>query len=108
MFLEVASELGVFSLFSFIGLWVWAFVSIKQGLNHPEVRPYAVLVGSMLAGQMIFLMITPMVREIWLTLPMAMALGSMAQNDTSNGIAASLRPVRSRQPAWRTNDRGAA
>lgn len=108
MFLEVASELGVFSLFSFIGLWVWAFVSIKQGLNHPEVRPYAVLVGSMLAGQMIFLMITPMVREIWLTLPMAMALGSMAQNDTSNGIAASLRPVRSRQPVWWTNDRGAA
>lgn len=108
MFLEVASELGVFSLFAFIGLWVWAFVSIKRGLNNPKVRPYAVLVGSILAGQMIFLMITPMVREVWLTLPMAMALGYMAQDGASKRREASFQPVHSRQQAWRASDRGGA
>jgi hypothetical protein len=34
---------------------------------------------SIIFGQMAFLMITPMVREIWLTLPMAIAIGTMAR-----------------------------
>lgn len=79
VFLEVASELGVFALSAFIGLWVWAFVCLKRGLRIPALRPYAVLLTSILLGQITFLMITPMVREIWLTLPMAIAIGHMAK-----------------------------
>jgi O-Antigen ligase len=77
VFLQVGSELGVVSLATFIGLWVWAFVCAKRGLHLPALRPYAVLMSAILLGQMAFLMITPMVREIWLTIPMAVALGYM-------------------------------
>ena len=80
VFLEVASELGIFALTAFIGLWVWAIVCAGRGLRLPALRPYAVLMCALLLGQMAFLMITPMVREIWLTLPMAMALGYMGGN----------------------------
>lgn len=82
VFLQVGSELGVVSLAAFIGLWVWAFVCVRRGLRLPVLRPYAILMCSLLLGQMAFLMITPMVREIWLTLPMAMALGYMGGNKT--------------------------
>ena len=77
LFLEVGSELGIFALSAFIGLWVSAFVSLKRGLRIPELRPYAILLCSILLGQVAFLMVTPMVREIWLTLPMAIAIGQM-------------------------------
>ncbi len=83
MFLEVASELGVFALSAFIGMWAWAFVCLKRGLSIPALRSYAVLLTSLLIGQIAFLMITPMVREIWLTLPMAMAIGHMARSNAS-------------------------
>lgn len=106
MFLEVASELGVFSLAAFLGLWVWAFVCLKRGLRDPEIRPYAVLVGSILAGQMIFLMITPMVREIWLTLPMAIALGYMTQDKMSDRRSASFRRIDVHELQWRISRRG--
>ncbi|HBH80154.1 MAG TPA: hypothetical protein DDY39_10040 [Nitrospira sp.] len=66
----------------FLGLWGWAFVCVRRGLRLPVLRPYAVLMCALLLGQMAFLMITPMVREIWLTLPMAMALGYMGGNKT--------------------------
>ncbi len=82
VFLQVGSELGVVSLMAFLGLWVWAFVCVRRGLRLPVLRPYAVLMCALLLGQMAFLMITPMVREIWLTLPMAMALGYMGGNKT--------------------------
>ncbi len=79
VFLEVASELGVFALSAFVGLWVWAFFSLRRGLRVPAVRPYAILLMSLLVGQLGFLMITPMVRELWLTVPMAIAIGHMAR-----------------------------
>ncbi|HMU30128.1 MAG TPA: O-antigen ligase family protein [Nitrospira sp.] len=106
MFLEVASELGVFSLSAFIGLWVVAFVSLKRGLRIPDVRPYAVLLSSILAGQMIFLMITPMVREIWLTLPMAIAIGHMAKTHTRATFGIPFRQVGARAQLRRIVDRG--
>ncbi len=106
MFLEVASELGIFSLSAFIGLWVCAFVSLKQGLKNPDVRPYAVLLSSILAGQMIFLMITPMVREIWLTLPMAMAIGYMAKNKMGDTFSTPFRQVGVHGRQGRIGDRG--
>ena len=76
-FLEVGSELGIFSLAAFIGLWGWAFVCVKRALHLAVLRPYAVLMCCLLLGQIAFLMITPMVREIWLTIPMAISLGYM-------------------------------
>ncbi|MEX5218538.1 MAG: O-antigen ligase family protein [Nitrospira sp.] len=76
-FLEVASELGVFALFAFLGIWGWAFMSVKRGLRFSASRPYSILMLGILLGQMGFLMITPMVRELWLTLPMAIAIGQM-------------------------------
>ena len=78
-FLEIGSESGIFALAGFVGLWAWAFVCLKRGLDLPEVRPYAALWMSVLVGQLAFLMITPMMREIWLTLPMAIAIGNMAR-----------------------------
>ncbi len=106
MFLEVASELGIFSLSAFIGLWVCAFAGLKQGLQNPDVRPYAVLLSSILAGQMIFLMITPMVREIWLTLPMAMAIGHMANNRMSDTSSRPFRQVGVHGRQGRIDNRG--
>lgn len=82
VFLEVASELGIFAFTAFIGLWVLAFVCVKHGLRVPALRQYAVLMCCILLGQMAFLMITPMVREIWLTLPMAISLGYMHRQTT--------------------------
>lgn len=82
VFLEVACELGILAASAFIGLWVWAFVSVRRALRIAELRPYAVLLSSILVGQMAFLMITPMVREIWLTLAMAIAIGHMARRTT--------------------------
>ncbi len=82
VFLEVACELGIFATSAFLGLWAWAFVSVKRGLRVAELRPYAVLLSSILVGQVAFLMITPMVREIWLTLSMAIAIGHMARKTT--------------------------
>lgn len=82
VFLEVASELGVFALAAFLGLWGWALISAKHGLSDSTLRPYAILMASIISGQMAFLMITPMVREIWLTLPMAIAIGAMARTKT--------------------------
>ena len=82
VFLEVACELGIFAASAFIGLWVWAFVSVRRALRIAELRPYAVLLLSILLGQAAFLMITPMVREIWLTLAMATAIGHMARRTT--------------------------
>ncbi len=79
VFLEVASELGVFALAAFLGLWAWALISARRGLGEPALRPYAILMSSIIFGQMAFLMITPMVREIWLTLPMAIAIGAMVK-----------------------------
>lgn len=83
VYLQVGSELGVVSLAAFLGLWVWAFVCVRRGLRLPMLRPYAVLMCAILMGQMAFLMITPMVREIWLTIPMAVALGYMNQTADS-------------------------
>ncbi len=82
VFLEVACELGVFATSAFIGLWIWAFVSVRRALRIVELRPYAVLLLGILLGQAAFLMITPMVREIWLTLAMATAIGHMARKAT--------------------------
>ncbi|MBI4003361.1 MAG: O-antigen ligase family protein, partial [Nitrospira defluvii] len=82
VFLEVACELGIVAASAFIGLWAWAFISVKRALRIAELRPYAVLLSSILVGQMAFLMITPMVREIWLTLAMAIAVGHMARRTT--------------------------
>jgi O-antigen ligase len=77
VFLEVASELGVFALSAFMGLWAWAFACLKRGLGIPAARPYAILLSSILVGQLGFLMVTPMVRELWLTVPMAIAIGQI-------------------------------
>lgn len=77
IFLEVGSELGIFALGPFVGLWILGFVGIKRALHVSETRPYAVLMLGLLLGQMSFVMITPMVREIWLTIPMAISLGYM-------------------------------
>ncbi|MEK7763121.1 MAG: O-antigen ligase family protein [Nitrospirota bacterium] len=79
VFLEVASELGIFALSAFVGLWGWAMVCLKRALQVIELRPYAILLLSILIGQCAFLMITPMVREIWLTLALAGAIGQMQQ-----------------------------
>ncbi|MFO0775083.1 MAG: O-antigen ligase family protein [Nitrospiraceae bacterium] len=81
-FLEVGSELGIFALVTFIGIWLWGFLGIRRALQRPETRHYAILMCSILSGQMTFVMITPMVREIWLTIPMAIALGYMHKPET--------------------------
>lgn len=77
IFLEVGSELGIFALGAFVGLWVWAFVCIRRAFHVSEARSYAILMWGLLLGQMSFVMITPMVREVWLTIPMAISLGYM-------------------------------
>ncbi len=87
-FLEISAELGLFALLLFIGLWIRAFQWLKAAWHHQDTRIYAKVMVAILAGQFAFMMITPMMREIWLTLAMSMVLGRIV----AKNLGAETRP----------------
>ncbi len=89
VFIEAACELGVLALAALVGLWVLAFASLRRALRDPRLRAYAQTLLVVLVGQLAFLTFTPMVRDIWFTLPLAIALGRMART----GNTETARPV---------------
>lgn len=76
-FFEVASENGVFALFFLLWLWFIAFRGVASAWNDPELSFYARALFVALVGQVFFLSMTPMVRDIWFTLPLAAAFGEI-------------------------------
>lgn len=82
-FLEIAAEAGVVGFAALLMLWVQALRGVRIGWNDPELGPVARMLAVTLAGQFVFLLMTPMVRDMWLTVPLAIALGSIVQNRKS-------------------------
>lgn len=77
VFLEVLAELGLFAFIAFCALWVAAYRALFASTADPTLRPYAKLMLTVITGQFAFVLVTPSVREIWLTLALALALGFM-------------------------------
>lgn len=74
-FVSVAAEAGVLALVTLIGLWGFALGGIRAAWNDPVLGPYAKTLLVALVGQLVFVSLTPMVRDIWFTLPLGAALG---------------------------------
>jgi O-antigen ligase len=91
-FIEVAAELGVFTLLVFVGLWLCAFFGTLRAWRDPELGRYARALFVVLVGQLVFLLFTPMVRDIWLTLPLAAALAPLAAARARARSAEAARP----------------
>lgn len=93
-FLMAASESGILAFIAFTGLWIWAFRSVARASKDPEYGPYAKVLQIILCGQFVFILVTPIVREIWLTLGVSAAIGhAMRQRATAGeATAADARP----------------
>ncbi len=89
IFLQVMCELGIIGSIAFIGLWVSALLSIKNAWAHEQFGRYAKLIFLILIGQLVMGNMNPMMREIWLSLAMASAIGKLAlTNKSINNFAA--------------------
>ena len=85
IFLAVMCELGLLGLVAFFGLWISAFRSIKNAWTHEQFGRYSKLVFLILIGQIVVGAMNPIMREIWLSLAMAGAIGKLAiSNKTIN------------------------
>ena len=98
-FIEVASELGIFGFAAFAGLMIHAFACLARNWSDPELGGFARALFVTLLGQIVLLIFTPMIREIWLTLSLAASLGRIGQVRRSE---AGQRPV----AAYRERTRG--
>ena len=95
-FLMAASESGIFALIAFAGLWIWAFRSLARASRDPDYRPFAKVLQIILCGQLVFILVTPIVREIYLTLGVAAAMGHAVQRRataTSEATTTADRPT---------------
>lgn len=82
VFLEIASEVGSMGLLAFVGLWICAIRGLMRGMADARLRTHSLAFLVILIGQFVFLFITPMVREIWLTLATGCAIGRMCENQS--------------------------
>jgi len=89
-FIEIASETGLIGFLPFVGLWLWSFAVLWRLRDDSQLGAIAKTLIVILVGQLVFLMVTPMVREIWITLGMAICTGligdSMNHNRPSLGL----------------------
>ena len=76
-FLEVAAESGIMALLFFSSLWLLAFRGVLSAWNDRRLAPYARALFIALVGQFMFVIMTPMVRDVWFTLPLAAACGQI-------------------------------
>lgn len=77
-FITVAADSGIFTLFFFISLWVWALMCTKKAMACPELRLYGILFFIILVAQLTHFTFNPFSRDIWLTLALSASLGRMA------------------------------
>jgi O-antigen ligase len=100
VFIEIASETGLLGLCPFVGLWIWSFMVLWKGRRDQQTGVLARTLIAILVGQFVFLLITPMVREIWITLAMAACIGMirdtryLTQNDSRDYHGVSSQPLR--------------
>ena len=80
-FLAIMAEQGIFGIATFVALWLLALKSLRQAYRAPRLRRYALLLGTILAGQFAFVMINPLPRDPWLILAASIALGRLAVSD---------------------------
>ncbi len=86
IFLAVMCELGLLGLFAFVGLWASAFIAIKKAWMHEQFGRYAKLTFLILIGQLVMGGINPIMREIWLSLAMACAIGKLASQSKTTKL----------------------
>jgi O-antigen ligase len=79
VFTAVAAESGGFALLLLLALWVLALRGLHRAWRDPALRPIAGPLLVALVGQLVFVSLTPMVREMWFTLALACALGLQAR-----------------------------
>jgi O-antigen ligase len=79
MFLLIMAELGGIAFALFMLIWVTAFRAGFRAMQVPEMRPYAVALVAIMAGQIATFFFNPMPREIWLSMGITMALGRAAR-----------------------------
>lgn len=94
-FIEIACELGVVGLTLFVALWVHAFRCVIRSRSDPLLGGFATALLVVLVGQAVFLMFTPMVKEIWFTLPLAAVIGRISDQrrlEHGNAVARGAPP----------------
>ncbi len=77
IFFKVLCEQGVLGLFAFLGLWVAALKSIQAAWSDEVYGNYAKIIFLVLVGQLVMGSMNPMLKEIWLSLGMAAAIGKL-------------------------------
>jgi O-antigen ligase len=98
IFLNVATELGVFCVLLFVALFVMALVSLREALAVPATRPYAIAVLAALTGVTVTFLFNPLPREVWITLALSMALGRVARAARRSGPGEDERAATPNQP----------
>ena len=78
-FLGVAAETGFLGLGALLALWGLALRGIHAAWNDAVLGAYARTLLVVLVGQAVFLALTPMVRDMWFTVPLGAALGQIMQ-----------------------------
>ncbi len=73
-FIEIASERGIIAICSFLLLIFWAMRHLLRLMYDPILGKYSRVLIIILVGQIVVSLVTPLVREIWLTLGLAFAL----------------------------------
>lgn len=79
-FIEVAAEEGLLGLIPLLMLWGMALRAIRLGWHDPETGDYCRALFIALVGQIAFLAFTPMVRDMWFSLALAIAIGHLIES----------------------------
>jgi len=100
-FVGVATDAGALSLAALLALWWLALRGVRAAWHDPELGAAARTLCVALVGQLVFVCLTPMVRDMWFTLALAAAMGSlMRQQATAAAAPATTTPASAtRQPS---------
>jgi O-antigen ligase len=78
-FFKVLGEQGILGIMAFTALWYAALKSIRKAWFDEQYGRYARLVLLVLIGQLVMGGMNPIMREIWLSLGMAAAIGKLVR-----------------------------
>lgn len=76
-FIGVAADVGAPGLAGLLGLWCFALAGVRAAWHDPAMGPYARALLVALLGQVVFLFMNPMVRDMWFTVGLGAALGQV-------------------------------
>ncbi|MDO9316067.1 MAG: O-antigen ligase family protein [Burkholderiaceae bacterium] len=79
-FVGVAAEAGLLALLTLLALWAFALRGVQAAWRDPVLGPYARTLLVVLVGQLVFVCLTPMVRDMWFTVAFGAALGQIMKH----------------------------